>query len=136
MSSPIAVGITGGIGAGKTLTSRLFSLLNIPVYNADSRAKGLMNTQLVKEISNEFGKKSYSDGQLNRDYLASNVFSNKKALEKLNKIVHPAVANDFNLWMELHNNYVYVLKEAALLVETNSFKKLDRSEERRVGREC
>lgn len=119
------VGITGGIGSGKTLITRLFSLLNVPIYYADDRAKQLMNENLYDQISSEFGKESYHNGKLNRTYLAKKVFSNKEALKKLNAIVHPAVAYDFNQWAQEHDSFKYVLKEAALLIESKSYQQLD-----------
>lgn len=126
MSRPLTVGVTGGIGAGKTLVTKLFSILNVPIYYADGRAKELMNSQLVEAITKNFGSESYVDGKLNRAYLASTVFSNKVELQKLNSIVHPAVALDFENWIKKHSSKSYVIKEAALLVETSSYKQLDK----------
>lgn len=125
MSKPITVGVTGGIGAGKTLVTKLFKLLKIPTYYADDRAKELMNNELVESISNAFGTESYTNGKLNRAYLASMVFSNPTELQKLNAIVHPAVAKDFELWKKAYAQAPYVVKEAALLIEAGSYKQLD-----------
>ena len=121
------VGITGGIGSGKTTVCKIFQVLDVPVYNADIRAKWLMNTDeaLIKKIKNLFGEKSYDEqGQLNRKYIASQVFENKEKLEKLNSIVHPAVKEDFESWVEAQESD-YVIKEAALLFETGSYKQMD-----------
>lgn len=126
MSNPISVGVTGGIGSGKTLVTKIFSVLNVPIYYADERAKGLMNTSLQQLISSAFGEDSYVNGKLNRAYLASKVFSNAAQLKKLNAIVHPAVAIDFEQWIQNQGNVNYVLKEAALLVESKSYKQLDK----------
>ncbi len=126
MNKPILIGLTGGIGSGKTLVSELFALLGAPIYNADTRAKALMNSILVNVISNEFGKDSYKDGVLNRAHIAKIVFGNSSKLEKLNSLVHPAVATDFDLWTSQHHTAAYLLKEAALLVENNSYKLLDK----------
>lgn len=126
MSRPLTVGVTGGIGAGKTLVTKLFSILNVPIYYADDRAKELMNSQLIEAIIKNFGSESYVDGKLNRAYLASTVFSNKVELQKLNSIVHPAVALDFENWIKKNASTLYVIKEAALLVETGSYKQLDK----------
>lgn len=126
MSRTLTVGVTGGIGAGKTLVTKLFSILNVPIYYADDRAKELMNSKLVEAITKNFGSESYVDGKLNRAYLASTVFSNKVELHKLNSIVHPAVSLDFENWIKKHSFNSYVIKEAALLVETGSYKKLDK----------
>lgn len=126
-ASPLLVGISGGIGAGKTLISKIFSLLNIPVYNADNRAKWLMahHPPLKKMISEAFGKDSYfQDGQLNRQYLADIVFSDPSKTSLINELVHPVVGEDFKLWAERQNS-AYVLKEAALLFETGSYRSLN-----------
>ncbi|MCB0494732.1 MAG: dephospho-CoA kinase [Cyclobacteriaceae bacterium] len=126
MSKPLTVGITGGIGSGKTLVAKLFSLLDIPVYNADARAKELTNSQLREPIINVFGEQSFINGKLNRDFMAQKVFNNKEQLAKLNSIVHPAVAIDFEKWVRENSSFEYVLKEAALLVEAGSYKQLDK----------
>lgn len=123
----LKVGITGGIGSGKSTVCRVFQVLNIPVYDADSRAKHLMNTKpdLKAQIADAFGKNAYVDGgALNRDYLAAQVFPDTEKLSKLNAIVHPAVGSDFASWLEEQHS-PYVIKEAALLVETGSYKDLD-----------
>lgn len=125
--TPILVGISGGIGAGKTLISKIFSLLNIPVYNADERAKWLMAHYfpLKKLIIEKFGASTYFEGgQLNRQYLGDIVFSDPDKTALINKLVHPAVGEDFKSWA-LSKHTKYVLKEAALLFETGSYKALD-----------
>jgi dephospho-CoA kinase len=126
-TGPKMVGITGGIGAGKTLVSSIFSLLSVPVYNADDRAKWLMinNLPLKLKISEAFGHAAYfEDGRLNRQYLAEIVFSDPKKTAVINGLVHPAVAKDFMTWA--HNQQTrFVLKEAALLFEAGSNKGLD-----------
>lgn len=124
---PLLVGISGGIGAGKTLISKIFSLLNIPIYNADERAKWLMVYQqnLKNNIVKEFGEESYDkDGGLNRSYLANIVFSDAEKTTRINELVHPAVGEDFKQWADSQHT-AYVLKEAALLFETDSYKSLD-----------
>lgn len=124
---PLLVGISGGIGAGKTLISKIFSLLNIPIYNADERAKWLMVYQqnLKKNISKEFGEESYDkNGGLNRSYLANIVFSDAEKTSRINELVHPAVGEDFKQWADRQHT-AYVLKEAALLFETGGYKSLD-----------
>lgn len=126
MNKPFSVGVTGGIGSGKTLVTQLFSILKVPIYNADDRARELMNNQLVDLITSTFGSGSYVDGKINRTYLATKVFSNEKELEKLNAIVHPAVALDFKNWLQEYLKAKYIIKEAALLVETGSYKQLDK----------
>lgn len=126
MSKPLSVGITGGIGSGKTLVTKLFSLLKVPIYSADERAKTIMNTDLIEPITSAFGAESYIEGTLNRAYIASKVFSNKTELAKLNTIVHPAIALDFTNWVNEHSNAQYVIKEAALVVENGAYKELDK----------
>lgn len=125
----IKVGITGGIGSGKTHICELFKELGVPVYNADERAKYLMshNEDLKAQIVNLFGEESYKNGELNREFLSQVVFQDKALLEKLNSIVHPAVAKDADEWHQLHADKPYTIKEAALLFETESYKNLDKT---------
>lgn len=128
MTRPLQIGITGGIGSGKSLVSRIFACLGISVYDADSRAKAVMTTDgiLISAIRKEFGGLSYhADGSLNREYLARHVFNDPERLEVLNKLVHPRVADDYNRWLREHRSENYVLKEAALLYESGSYKLLD-----------
>ena len=130
MKSALQIGITGGIGSGKSLVCKIFVQLGVSVYDADSHAKGLMTTDgiLVSQIKKEFGDLSYyPDGSLNRTYLAKSVFADEAKLEKLNKLVHPRVAADYQEWLNRHLNDVYVLKEAALLFESGSYRTLDKT---------
>ena len=113
----IKVGITGGIGSGKTVVSNLLNNLGYPVYNSDKNAKKLMNfkTELISKIIHHFGPNSYVKNKLNSKFLASKVFTDRKKLELLNKIVHPFVKEDFLIW----TNYQYsniVFKESALIL--------------------
>jgi dephospho-CoA kinase len=127
LGKPLQIGITGGIGSGKSTVCRIFQTLGVPVYDADSRAKSLMTTDgiLISQIKKEFGVLSYrSDGTLDREYLAQ-AFHDKKKLELLNSLVHPRVAYDYEQWMEVQES-VYVLKEAALLFEAKSYLALDK----------
>ena len=123
------VGITGGIGSGKTHVCRLFEQLGVPVYNADERAKHLMNSdaEVKSLLIDAFGEEVFSNGQLNKEFLAQLVFNQPDQLKKLNAIVHPAVARDAQAWHEKHSNYPYTIKEAALLFETGSYKDLDKT---------
>lgn len=128
MSNLLKVGVTGGIGSGKSLICSIFSHLGIPVYDSDQRAKRLMiaDEKIVKEIKKIFGAESYDPaGQLNRNHIAGLVFNNKENLAKLNGIVHPRVAVHFKEWCDaqLHNSYV--IKEAALMFESGANKALD-----------
>ncbi|MND64582.1 Dephospho-CoA kinase [compost metagenome] len=122
----LKIGITGGIGSGKTFICRLFEALGIPVYNADEEAKRLMNTDIrIKEkLIAQFGESTYKDGLLDRAFLANMVFSDKDKLELLNGIVHPIVIQEAKDWAERQTTR-YSLKEAALLFESGSYKELD-----------
>lgn len=122
----LKIGITGGIGSGKTFICKLFEALEIPVYNADEEAKRLMNTDIrIKEkLIAQFGEATYKDGLLDRAFLADMVFSDKDKLELLNSIVHPIVIQEAKDWAERQTTR-YSLKEAALLFESGSYKELD-----------
>lgn len=122
----LRIGLTGGIGSGKTTVARVFETLGIPVYYADDAAKNLMNTDpgLKKQIIHHFGEKSYDHDGLNRKYLASIVFSNKEKLDLLNSLTHPATIHDSQLWME-RQHAPYVIREAALLFESGAAENLD-----------
>lgn len=124
---PLLVGLTGGIGSGKSTVAKIFQILGIPCYFADDRAKWLMANEpkLVDEIKHNFGPESYlEDGTVNRSYLAEKVFSDPEKVKTINAIVHPAVGKDFKTWAE-NQTSPYVLKEAALIFETGSNKDLD-----------
>lgn len=130
MSKPLLVGITGGIGSGKSTVSQFFQILGIPVYNSDDNGKRLMveDDQLIAGVKAEFGVQSYfEDGGLNRSYLASEVFSNEERLKVLNSLVHPAVGRDFKNWVANQQGSPYLLKEAALLFETGIYQELDKT---------
>ncbi|HEX8039989.1 MAG TPA: dephospho-CoA kinase [Chryseosolibacter sp.] len=129
MKKLLQIGVTGGIGSGKSLICKIFAQLGVSVYDADSHAKGLMTTDgiLISQIKKEFGDLSYHpDGSLNRSYLARTVFANEAKLERLNKLVHPRVAVDYQNWLSRHSEEGYVLKEAALLFESGSYRSLDK----------
>lgn len=123
------VGITGGIGTGKSLVSRIFHILGVPVYDADSRAKVLYHTsqELKNLLLSTFGDQSYlPDGSFNRAWIAAQVFDNPEALNTLNTLVHPAVKEDYTRWLQiLPAGTPYVVREAALLYESGSDKGMD-----------
>lgn len=128
VTNPKLIGLTGGIGSGKSTVARLFEILGIPVYYADDRAKWLMNTDanLKKSIVEAFGTESYQeDGSLNREYLAQTVFGDPEKVKKINSLVHPAVAEDFKNWATSQTT-PYVLKEAALIFETGGEEQLEK----------
>jgi dephospho-CoA kinase len=129
MHQPIQIGITGGIGTGKSLVCQIFHVLGVPVYDADSRAKKLMTTDgiLIDQIKKEFGSLSYDEkGMLNRELLSKTVFNDPNRLTKLNSLVHPRVALDFSQWIHEQSGAKYCLKEAALLFEAGSSQSLDK----------
>lgn len=129
MRKPIQIGITGGIGSGKSLVCKIFGVLGVPAYDADSRAKNLMTTDgiLIHQIKKEFGSLSYdANGVLNREFLSATVFANQDKLKQLNALVHPRVAVDYEKWVDEHVDNKYVLKEAALLFESGSYQRLDK----------
>lgn len=122
------VGITGGIGSGKSTVCKIFEVLGVPVYYADDRAKYLMqhNEPLKSALTDVFGEAIYTNGLLNRQVLASMVFNDKGKLAKLNSLVHPAVAQDGVEWQVEHSHHPYTLREAALLYEAGTYKALDK----------
>ncbi len=125
----LKVGITGGIGSGKTTVCKIFERFGIPIYYADDRAKLLMKTNagIIDKVKNIFGNKAYlKSGELNRKHIASQAFSTPEKLKALNEIVHPAVAKDTLDWNNEQENASYTLKEAALIVETGGHKLLDK----------
>lgn len=123
----LKIGITGGIGSGKSIVCSVFRLLGVPVYHADDRAKYLMENDIDirTQIISLFGDEAYNGSNYNRKYIASLVFTNDSLLTKLNNIVHPYVANDFILWTELFKESAYVIEEAAILFESGAGKKMD-----------
>ncbi|WP_158995728.1 dephospho-CoA kinase [Mucilaginibacter sp. L196] len=126
----LKVGITGNIGSGKTTVSKIFEVLGIPVFYADDEAKKVMvnDAILIAELKQAFGEQSYfEDGSLNRKHIAGIVFNNEAELNKLNAIVHPAVFRAFDNWVPQFKSAPYVLKEAALLFESSSYKMCDKS---------
>ncbi len=125
----IKVGITGGIGSGKTTVCRVFELLGVPVYYADTEAKKILDTDPIvhQAIIDEFGGNIVDEEKkIDRKQLSSIVFNNKEKLEKLNAIVHPAVAKHFDDWVIQHSAHKYILKEAAILFESGSYKLMDK----------
>lgn len=111
------IGITGGIGSGKSIICKVFELLGVPVYYADVRANWLANNdlQLRKEIKELLGRQAYDEhGQYNRKWVSSQVFDNPELLKMLNMLIHPRVLDDTKRWLALHKNQPYVVREAAI----------------------
>jgi dephospho-CoA kinase len=123
----LQIGVTGGIGSGKSLVCKIFSTLGAAIYDADSRAKWLTNNdaKIKEEITAHFGPEAYNSTGLNRDFIAKKVFNNGGQLQTLNSIIHPAVGIDYKNWVD-DQNAPYVVKEAALMFESGSYKTLDK----------
>ena len=122
----IKIGLTGGIGSGKSTVAKLFEVLGAPVYYADDAAKRLMNEDeiLKQQVQKEFGKEAYTNGSLNRKYISDIVFANPEKLDLLNSIVHPATLKDAEEWMNKQTT-PYAIKEAALIFESGAQEQLD-----------
>lgn len=122
----LRVGITGGIGSGKSAVAKIFEVLGIPVYYADAAARRLVNNdeELKNAIIANFGAESYKEGKFNRAYISSIVFNDREKLAILNAITHPATIRDANHWMQQHKS-PYAIKEAALIFESGSAEFLD-----------
>ena len=124
----VKVGLTGGIGSGKTTVSNFLLDYGIPVYNSDSKGKTLMNTnlELKNNIVSIFGERVYDNGILNTNLLSSIVFNDSSKIEQLNNLVHPKVAQDFNQWVGKNNNKPILVKEAAILIESGAYLNMDK----------
>ncbi|WP_299890567.1 dephospho-CoA kinase [uncultured Lacinutrix sp.] len=122
----IIVGLTGGIGSGKTTVAKTFETIGVPIYIADEEAKKLMHKSKVlkRQLIKLFGEKAYIDNKLNREYLANAIFNNKALLKEMNAIVHPKVARHFKKWLAKQDG-PYVIKEVAILFENGSYKSCD-----------
>ena len=123
----LKVGITGGIGSGKSTITSLFHDLGVPIYNSDERAKWLLSNDvdLMDQIKILFGQESYSNNKLDRAHIANIVFQDNDMLKELNAIVHPLVKIDFKNWLFLQKKEPLVIKEAAILIESGAYKELD-----------
>lgn len=122
----LKIGLTGGIGSGKSTVAQFFELLGVPVYYADDAAKELMNTdeELKKSIKKNFGDQAYKNNELDRQYMANVVFNDPEKLNVLNSLVHPATLKDAEQWMQRQTT-PYIIKEAALMFESGADKMLD-----------
>ena len=120
------IGLTGNIGSGKTIVASCFEVLNIPVFNADNVAKLLMNkdVNLKQSLISEFGKEVFLNNELNRKYLSNLAFKDDSVLKGLNALVHPVVQEAFEKW-SIQQSGAYVIKEAAILFESNTYQSLD-----------
>lgn len=124
----IKVGITGGIGSGKSTVCKIFESLGIPVYYADQQARSLSDhhPEIIKGVKHLFGDDIYTDDQLNRKKVGELVFVNKKLLNSLNQIIHPVVAQHFENWLKINAKAPYIMKEAAILFESGAYKQVDK----------
>ena len=124
----IKVGITGGIGSGKSVICEAFNKLGVNIYDADIRAKALINEniQIRKKLVTRFGRSLYKNDQLDRSMLAGIIFDDKIALEFVNSIIHPAVGDDFRVWCKQHEHEPYIIEEAALLFESGAYKEMNK----------
>ena len=124
----LKIGVTGGIGSGKTTICRIFEIIGIPIFYADIEAKKIMsaNKEIISDIKKEIGSNAYlKNGNINRLYLKTILFSNPEVRQKLNTIVHPKVITLFNKWAN-DQKAPYIIKEAALIFESGSYKELDK----------
>lgn len=124
----LKVGLTGGIGSGKTTVSKILTNLGYPVYNSDQRAKWLMNNDesLKVAIAELFGQNSFINKTLNSSFISKAVFNNSVLLQQLNQLVHPEVAKDFKIWIQKNKNCKILFKEAAILIESKAYLEMDK----------
>lgn len=125
--TPRLIGLTGGIGSGKSIVARFWEVLGVPVYFADERAKLILaeDPDVVSTVKSLFGKKAYTSGYPDRAYIASRVFEDDELRKALNNIIHPAVGRDFEVWVSSHSDCPCLVKEAAIIVETNTCDQYD-----------
>ena len=125
---PKLIGITGGIGAGKSTVSTICKHLGFKVYNSDQRAKEIVSEDPIikKKLISFFGNNIYKNGVLNRKFLSDKIFNDKSSLQQINSIIHPAVKKDFNSWVINNSNEKILFKESALLLESGAYKELDK----------
>ena len=125
---PKLIGITGGIGAGKSTVSAICKHLGFKVYNSDQRAKEIVSEDSIikKKLISFFGNNIYKNGVLDRKFLSDKIFNDKSSLQQINSIIHPAVKKDFNSWVINNSNEKILFKESALLFESGAYKELDK----------
>lgn len=125
---PKLIGITGGIGAGKSTVSTICKHLGFKVYNSDQRAKEIVSQDSIikKKLISFFGNNIYKNGVLDRKFLSDKIFNDKSSLQQINSIIHPAVKKDFNSWVINNSNEKILFKESALLFESGAYKELDK----------
>ena len=124
----IRIGITGGIGSGKSLVCQVFSHLGVPVYYADIEARMLTDhdSEIQQELKTILGAAFFDRGMLNRNRMASAIFNDKSLLDQVNNLIHPRVAAHFSEWCERHAGFPYVIQESAILFESNAYRSFDK----------
>jgi len=124
----LVVGLTGNIGSGKTYVANLFEKKGVPIYNTDNRAKYLMNNsiEIIETLKEKFGTQAYQNKLLNRKLIADKIFQDKSLIKWMNQLIHPKVQKDFDNWLDNNKQSKYVLKEAAILIESGAYKNCDR----------
>lgn len=140
----LRVGITGGIGSGKSTVCQIISAMGYPIYNADVEARELTNSHpiIIKRLTSLFGSDIYVKGELNRKRVGQLVFSDKALLQQLNSVIHPVVAEHFEEWVASNQYHKLVFKEAAILFESGAYKQVDKTvvvfapDELRIKRVC
>ena len=125
---PKLIGITGGVGAGKSTVSTICKHLGFKVYNSDQRAKEIVSEDSIikKKLISFFGNNIFKNGVLDRKFLSDKIFNDKSSLQQINSIIHPAVKKDFNSWVINNSNKKILFKESALLLESGAYKELDK----------
>lgn len=124
----LKIGVTGSIGSGKSVVCEIFKILGVPVYNADEEARKLIQSDpgIINKFTGRFGQDIYLKGGLDRKKLSGIIFNNKDELNFVNETVHPRVFAHFDEWLELNKGQKYIIKEAALLFESGSYKDIDK----------
>lgn len=123
----LRLGVTGGIGVGKSTVCQIFSCLGVPIYDADQRAKALYseNLKLQKELIQKYGTAIYKNGAINTELLGKIIFTDKQELQWLNALVHPLIFEDYEHWCQQNEDAIYTIKEAAIMFESDSDKNVD-----------
>ena len=121
------IGLTGGIGSGKTYVAQILEKMGYPVYYSDTRAKELCNEDplIIRQLKELLGNDAYKNEKLNKSFISNQVFSSPDLRESINSIIHPVVRNDFDQWLESLSSHSLVFNEAAILFETKSYKRFD-----------
>ena len=121
------IGLTGGIGSGKTYVAQILEKMGYPVYYSDTRAKELCNEDplIIRQLKELLGNDAYKNEKLNKSFISNQIFSSPDLRESINSIIHPVVRNDFDQWLENLSSHSLVFNEAAILFETKSYKRFD-----------